>query len=185
MKKIITALALILILVSSATPQSLKSISDIQHNRLMLSDNPSSFNLKLNYYFHFPNSYRTEYGYGFLGEYQLMASEKVGWLFSANVLSHIKKNGDEPYYTKFGGLIITVCPKLYFNRSELQGYTSFGGGFRFGGQYSAITMTAALGMEYKLNKSIKLNIETKYNFYIHYLGLANSVFINAGIGILL
>ena len=186
LKKLIIALAIIVISISSAYPQSLKSISNNQNNRLILSEIPSLINLKLSYYFHFPDSYKTEYGYGFLGEYQLMTSRKFGWLFTANVLSHIRKDHDGLYYTKFGGLILTICPKIYFNSSDLQGYTSFGGGFRFGGQYSALTMTAALGMEYKLNNSIKLNLETKYNLYLHYtLVRAHSIFINAGIGIVL
>lgn len=188
MKKLIIVLAIILISISSAYPQSLKSISNNQNNQLILSDKPSSINLKLNYYFHFPDSYKTEYGYGFLGEYQLMTSKKFGWLFSANVLSRIIKEKEDSYYTKFGGLVITACPKIYFNSSDLQGYTSFGGGYRFGGQFSALTLTTALGMEYKLSNDIKLNIETKYNFYLHYtivLSRGHSIFINTGIGIIL
>jgi len=151
----------------------------------MLSEKHSSINLKLNFYFHIPESYKTEYGYGFLGEYQLMTSKKFGWLFSANVLSRIIKEKEDSYYTKFGGLVITACPKFYFNSSDLQGYTSFGGGFRFGGQSSALTLTTAFGMEYKLNNAIKLNIETKGNFYLHYIAKGLSIFTNAGIGIIL
>jgi len=185
MKYIIITLAIVLVGISSAYTQSLKSISNNQNNQLMLPEKPSSINLKLNFYFHIPESYKTEYGYGFLGEYQLMTSKKFGWLFTANVLSRIIKEKEDSYYTKFGGLVITACPKLYFNSSDLQGYTSFGGGYRFGRQYSAVTLTTALGMEYKLSNAIKLNIETKYNFYLHYMALAHSVFINAGIGIIL
>lgn len=185
MKKLIIVLAIILISISSAYPQSLKSISNNQNNQLILSEKPSSINLKLNFYFHIPESYKTEYGYGFLGEYQLMTSKKFGWLFTANVLSRIIKEKEDSYYTKFGGLVITVCPKFYFNSSDLQGYTSFGGGFRFWGQSSALTLTTAFGIEYKLNNAIKLNIETKGNFYLHYIAKGLSIFINAGIGIIL
>lgn len=186
MKKLIFAIVIIVISFSASYAQSLKSISNNQNIQLLLSDKPSSINLKLNFYFHIPESKIIEHGYGFLGEYQLMTSKKFGWLFSANVLSRIIKEKEDSYYTKFGGLVITVCPKLYFNSSNLQGYTSFGGGYRFGGQYSALTLTTALGMEYKLSNAIKLNIETKYNFYLHYtLTRGHSVFINAGIGIIL
>ncbi len=185
MKKLIITLAIFIIVVSTGFSQSLKSISENGESLNLKLNKESSINLKLNFYFHIPESYITEYGYGFLGEYQLMTSKKIGWLFSANVLSHLRKDHDGLYYTKFGGLVITACPKLYFNSSDLQGYTSFGGGFRFGGQYSALTLTAALGMEYKLNKAIKLNIETKGNFYLHYLAQSLSIFTNAGIGIIL
>lgn len=185
MKKLIITLAIILFVVSTGFSQSLKSISGNGESLNLNSNKESSINLKLNFYFHIPESYKTEYGYGFLGEYQLMTSKKFGWLFSANVLSRIIKEKENSYYTKFGGLVITACPKLYFNSSDLQGYISFGGGFRFGGQSSALTLTTGLGMEYKLNNAIKLNIETKGDFYLHYIAKGLSIFTNAGIGIIL
>lgn len=184
MKKLIITLAIFAISISTAYTQSLKSISNNQNNQLILSEKHSSINLKLNYYFHFPDSYKTEYGYGFLGEYQLMTSKKFGWLFSANVLSLIKKDHDGIQYTKFGGLVLTLGPKLYFNYSKLQGYASLGIGAGIGGGDAAFAITPALGLEYKISSGIKLNLETKSNIYISFAPVL-SQFINAGIGIML
>jgi hypothetical protein len=184
MKYLIITIVIVSISISTAYAQSLKSISNNQDNRLILADKPSSINLKLNYYFHFPDSYTTEYGYGFLGEYQLMTSKKFGWLFSANVLSLIKKDHDGIQYTKFGGLVLTFGSKLYFNNSNLQGYSSLGIGAGIGGGDAAFAITPALGIEYKISSGIKLNLETKSNIYISFAPVL-SQFINAGIIIIL
>jgi hypothetical protein len=88
------------------------------------TDKYVSINLKLNFYFHFADVYNVEQGYGFLSEVQVITTKYFGWLFTANVLALIKRDHDGIHYTKFGGLVLTAGPKIYFNKSDLQGYTS-------------------------------------------------------------
>jgi len=188
MKKLIITLAIIFSTVAYIQSQSLKTASLNQDILKTTSYISSSVNLKLNYYIHFSEvRNRVESGFGFLSEYQILTSKKFGWIFTANVLSLRKEGSDGTYYTKFGGLVLTVGPKLYFNNSDFQGYASFGTGARISGEYSAITFTPALGIEYKISKSIKLNLEVKSNLYIDfqyaYYAYSNSLFLNGGIGI--
>ncbi len=184
MKNLIIIFVILFIVVSTGFSQSLKSISGNGESLNLNSDKESSINLKLNYYFHFADVNDVEHGYGFLGEFQLMTSKKFGWLFNANILSLIKKDQDGILYTKFGGLVLTFGPKIYFNNSDLQVYTSIGFGAGMGGGSAALALAPALGMEYKISKGIKLNLETKSNIYISFAPVL-SQFINAGIIILL
>lgn len=184
MKTLIITLAIIIITVISSYAQSLKSISGNGKSLNLNSNKESSINLKLNYYFHFADFNDIEHGYGFLGEFQLMTTKKFGWLYTANVLSLIKKDHDGIQYTKFGGLVLTFGPKLYFNNSNLQGYASLGIGGGIGGGDAAFAITPALGVEYKISKGIKLNLETKSNIYISFAPVL-SQFINAGIIVIL
>jgi len=184
MKIIYFALALILFTMSTLNSQSLNSISS-NADIFKKSSNKESLllNLKLDYYIHFSAvKNRTEKGYGFLSELQIMSSRKLAWIVTGNIVSLIKKDHDNLQYTKFGGIILTIGPKLYFNNSDLQVYTSLGVGGRIGGEYSAFTATPALGMEYKISDKLRVSFETKTNFYLNYW-FATSLFFNAGIGI--
>lgn len=185
MIKLSIALVVIFISVSIAQSQSLKSMSPKKEIFMPISDESSSINLKLNYYFLFGDVSAIEHGYGFLSEFQLMTSRKFGMLFTANLLSLTRKDQDGLLYTKFGGLILTAGPKFYFNSSLLQGYASLGIGEITGVGRAVFTITPAIGLEYKISSGIKLNLETKSNFYATINGPFFSQFINAGIVILL
>lgn len=183
MKNLVWVL-IIFFITSSAHSQSLKSISIDNYSKKSELDESVSINLKLNYYLHFADIHNIEQGYGFLGETQIMTTKYFGWLFTANVLALVKNDHDGLHYTKFGGLVLTVGPKFYFNKSDLQGYASFGAGFGIGGFNLVLAVAPALGMEYKIGKGIKLNIETKSNIYVPPLPIL-SQFFNAGICIAL
>lgn len=180
MKKLIITVAIILITITSAYAQSLKSISSCNSIQRTSSNETYSLNLRLNYYLSFVNHPKTESGFGFLGEFQLLTTNYFGWIFNFNVLSLSRDNT-----TKFGGLVLTVGPKHYFNKSDLQGYASFGAGVGGGGGSGGIVFTPALGLDYKINNGLKLNLETKSNIYMSFVGPVYALFFNAGIGIIL
>jgi hypothetical protein len=185
MRKLLIIISIFIIFIDTAQSQSLKSISGNNYSKKTALNESFSLILKLNYYFHIADVNDIEHGYGFLGETQLMTTRYFGWLVTANVLALVKKDHDGINYTKFGGFVLTTGPKLYFNMSKLQGYTSIGLGAGIGGGSIALAVTPALGMEYKISNTVSINLETKSNIYLPAGYPSLSQFINAGIRIIL
>lgn len=173
MKKFIIILAIILLGISPAYSQSLKSIFNKNGNSFLNSEvdtNKSIYSINSSFVYVLNHQKENTNEKGFAIDFQINQTNSISWLLGVNMSFFKKYEVIETFnVSTFNSLFGT---KFYFNKDNFSDYFRISIGMTYFGEHTSggsgwnFSMFPAFGLEYMISKKFKMYFEPNLNIYL-------------------